>query len=59
MAVLDKLWIGLRSESVEGAGTSDNMVLIVNQDGIDLAHHTLPKDRIVMVSYCIASMFLL
>ena len=43
MAVLDKLWIGLRSESFEDAGTSDNMVLIVNQDGIDLVHHTLPK----------------
>lgn len=45
MVSLERLWLGVLTRNVEDAGTDDRIVLIINQNGTDVVHHTFPDTQ--------------
>lgn len=42
MGVLSRLWVSMRTQDREDAGTDSPIVLIINEGGVDKLHHTFP-----------------
>jgi hypothetical protein len=40
MAILSRLWVGLKTKNKSYSGTDSRIVLIINDNGIDRLHHT-------------------
>jgi len=41
MGILSRVWVAMRTQNIEDAGTEDSLVLIINDDGLDKLHHIL------------------
>src|SRR2546423_481726 len=42
MGVLSRLWVAMRTQDTDDAGTDDKIVLIINDDGVDKLQYTFP-----------------
>lgn len=44
MGVLRRIWLAMKTQDIDDAGTDDTIVLTINDDGVDKLNYNLPKD---------------